>query len=40
MAVAGNVVAWFQKNVFEQLDGNGSPRKRVRLSQSTYEGSI
>ncbi len=29
MAVAKDVVAWFQKNVFAPLAGAGSPRKRV-----------
>jgi AcrR family transcriptional regulator len=29
MAVAGEVVNWFQKNVFEPLAGGGSARKRV-----------
>jgi TetR/AcrR family transcriptional regulator, lmrAB and yxaGH operons repressor len=31
MAVAADVVAWFQKNVFEPLAGGGSTRKRVAL---------
>ena len=29
MAVAKDVVTWFQANVFEPLAGTGSPRKRV-----------
>jgi TetR/AcrR family transcriptional repressor of lmrAB and yxaGH operons len=29
MAIAKNVVAWFQTNVFEPLSGDGSTRKRV-----------
>jgi TetR/AcrR family transcriptional regulator, lmrAB and yxaGH operons repressor len=31
MAVAGDVVSWFQKNVFEPLAGSGSTRKRAAL---------
>ena len=31
MAVAGEVVSWFQKNVFEPLAGAGSTRKRATL---------
>jgi AcrR family transcriptional regulator len=29
MAVAGNVVAWFQANVFDPLAGSGSVRRRL-----------
>jgi len=32
MAVAKDVVAWFQKNVFEPLSGSGSTRKRVTFA--------
>lgn len=31
MAVAQDVVAWFEKNVFEPLAGSGSTRRRVAL---------
>jgi AcrR family transcriptional regulator len=31
MAVASEVVTWFQKNVFEPLSGSGPARKRVAL---------
>jgi AcrR family transcriptional regulator len=31
MAVAADVVGWFQKNVFEPLAGGGSTRKRAAL---------
>jgi AcrR family transcriptional regulator len=42
MAVAGDVVAWFQANVFAPLLGPGSPRKRVAFVtgrlRSFYQG--
>jgi AcrR family transcriptional regulator len=31
MAVAGDVVSWFQANVFAPLGGDGPPRRRVAL---------
>ena len=31
MAVAADVAAWFQSNVFEPLAGTGPPKKRVRF---------
>jgi len=31
MAIAADVVAWFQANIFDPLAGNGTPRKRVAL---------
>lgn len=44
MAVAGDVVRWFQVNVFEPLQGTGSTRKRVafvakRLREFYADGS-
>jgi AcrR family transcriptional regulator len=44
MAIAKDVVAWFQTNIFDPLTGDGSPRKRVsfvseRLKQFYAGGS-